>query len=380
MIELYDSVGADPAAPQDVSRSFGINKTLTWKIARLIQSTDGLGAVPHVPGIASIEKILHATRSRGASANAISKVRDAARDFEQMIEIHVGDRATLDLVIDGLGANGSDPLELSRKRAFLGNSGIYGVQTRTNLVSVVVAPNADDSDQLDISMLRGFVGLRRLRSSARLPILRFRQWSGGGQPIGSWTWQPIEEGADSPLLRSFSSAELPEISSEQTPGGMDYILEPGSIGNRGAIDCFFADMLRKAAGRYRTPGDSTGEFGVTITVPTEHLIFDLFVHESLAPLLDAEAIVYAYQFTQGHREGNWDESSRLPLDRAPKPIAGHPPAIATPLVPKYNRIAEYVCDRVGHPWSAFRGVRLDLKYPPLGASAVMRFELPERSG
>ncbi|MBZ0171277.1 MAG: hypothetical protein K8E66_02755, partial [Phycisphaerales bacterium] len=66
LIDLYDSVGADPASPQDVARRYKLNKTLTWNIARLLQSSDGLAAVPHVPGAASFEKILKATEADGA--------------------------------------------------------------------------------------------------------------------------------------------------------------------------------------------------------------------------------------------------------------------------------------------------------------------------
>ncbi len=54
-IDLYDSIGADPEKPQDVSRNYKLNKTLTWKIARLVQSHGGMEAVSHVPGVSDIE-------------------------------------------------------------------------------------------------------------------------------------------------------------------------------------------------------------------------------------------------------------------------------------------------------------------------------------
>ena len=139
LIGLYDSVGADPSSPQEVARTFRINKTLTWNMAKLMQSGDGLAAVPHVPGNSSIERFLKATESKGANKKAVEAVRTATREFERVISVHVGDRATLDLVIDAMPNSDAQGLELSRKRAFLGNSGIYGVQARANLMCCFLA-------------------------------------------------------------------------------------------------------------------------------------------------------------------------------------------------------------------------------------------------
>ena len=47
---VYADVGADAARPQVVARRFRLNKNLTWKIAKVLQSTDPLETVPLVPG------------------------------------------------------------------------------------------------------------------------------------------------------------------------------------------------------------------------------------------------------------------------------------------------------------------------------------------
>lgn len=379
LIDLYDCVGADPSSPQDVARNFRLNKTLTWNIARMLQAGDGLAAVPHVPGTSSIEKIIKATASKGATDDAIARVREAAKAFERMIEVHVGDRATLDLIIDGLGPNGSIALEQSRKRAFLGNSGIYGVQAKANLMSCFLAPNADDPDQLDMVMLRGYVGVRRLRTTVRIPIFRLRQWSEAGQAVGSQDWGPLDDGAPDPFLREFGSGELPEIEAEQvSPNATDYVLKPGPIGNSGAFDCFFADKMLAGASRFTTDADNTGEFGTTLTVPTARVVFDLIAHRDCAFALDATAHVYAYFFTHGEHGGDWDDASRLPIERPPAELAGAPPAVATPLVPRYTDMSKYVFEKMGWKQNEFRGVRLELNYPPLGSTVVLRFDLQER--
>src|SRR3954463_8977023 len=100
-IELYDSIGADPQKPQEVARTLRVNKTLAWNVARLLASADALAAVSHVPGTASLEKVILATAKHGADAELVARARTAVRDFRKMIEDHAGDRPTLDLIIDG---------------------------------------------------------------------------------------------------------------------------------------------------------------------------------------------------------------------------------------------------------------------------------------
>jgi len=377
LIGLYDNVGADPANPQDVARTFRINKTLTWNMAKLMQAGDGLAAVPHVPGNSSIERFLKATETRGANKKVVDAVRDATREFERVISVHVGDRATLDLVIDGMTSGDGAGLEQSRKRAYLGNSGIYGVQARANLMCCFLAPNESDPSQLDMVMLRGLLGVRRLRPTVRLPIFRTRQWSEAGQAIASEQWQPIEENTNNPFLSRFNSGDVPEIEAVHAPGGTDYLIQPGPIGNRGAFDCFFGDMIRAGASRYRDEVDATGEFGVTVTAPTECVLFDIIAHKDLPFSLDAETFVYAHLYTGGQMDGQWDEASLLPIHQRANSLPGSPPAVATKQVPNYSEIHRYIYKRLGWNPSDFRGIRLEMKYPPLGSTIIQRFTLPE---
>src|SRR6478752_2594864 len=100
-VELYDSIGADPGSPQDVSRSLRVNKTLAWNVARLLQSGDS-----------PLEKVIQASARQGADAEAVANARQAVADFRKMIQAHAGDRPTLDLIIDGANPT-RNSLELS---------------------------------------------------------------------------------------------------------------------------------------------------------------------------------------------------------------------------------------------------------------------------
>jgi hypothetical protein len=380
-VELFDSVQADPHSPQDVSRRFSLNKTLTWNISRLIQSPGGLAAVTHIPGRMAIEKMLKATSRDGANDAAVDGVRAAADAFEQLVEVHLGDRSTLDLVLDGVETPTSDGFELSRKLAFRGNSGLYGVQAKSKLVSSFLAPNADDPDRLDMAMVIGYAGFRRLRSSARWPLFKPRSWATDDEPIAEETWQPIVPPANGRrdglhLLPEFSEGSLPEMEVVENATSCDVMLKPGPIGNPGAFDCYRGEFLRSAAGRYRTRNEDYGEFGASITSPMEHVVIDIIAHEDLDFALRPEAVVFGRLFPHGEH-GTDQDYLLLPIKQSVVALPGRPPAVATPLVPRYAEMVQTVYDSLGWNPSQFRGVRMQMLYPPFGATVNLRFPLPE---
>ncbi len=379
LIELYASAGADPRSPQDIARQFRINKTLTWSLSKIVSSTDPIATLPNVPGSTAMRSLLTAMQREGASPDAAERVRKAALALEKVVELHVGDRGTLELIVDGMGKNRDDHLEVSRKLAFRGNSGLWGVQSKTRLMTVFMVPNADDPDRIDIAIVRGYIGFRRLRSDVRWPIFQLRGW---GEEDGPMTnrWQSLEERDDQPnglpLLREFSTVDPVSIEEVRTARGLDYVMAPGPIGNSGAVDCFISDCERSAVGKYRTEIDTTGEFGATISVPTERLVFDLLVDESLDFALSPEVRAYSGIFMERSEDAMPADQLPIPVPQNVSSLPGRPPVVATPHVPHYPKIVQFVQQRMQWPADRFRGCRLELTYPPMGSTILLRFKLP----
>jgi hypothetical protein len=381
-IELYDAVGADPLAPQDVARKLRVNKTLAWNVARLLQAADTLAAVAHVPGSSSLDKVIQATARHGADSALVAKARAAVQDFHRMIKEHAGDRPTLDLIVDSTtGSDNSNRLVLSRKLAFRGNSGVYGIQAKTRIVSNFLAVNRDNPELLDLATVSGYVGFRRLRPGVRWPIFMVRAWSGGQDAVaGSSGWEPIEDGEEAqngfPLMRSFIRGKPPRIESVSTPEGRDYVLAEGPIGNDGAFDCFWGDLMRGAVRRYAERPDDIGEFGAAITAPAEWLVCDIFVDRRLDFALRPELLVFGRIFPHGKPTGTHDDPSLLPIREPIQDLSGSPPIVNTSLVPRYPQLVRHVVERMGMAASEVRGIRLLMEYPPLGANVILRFPLP----
>src|SRR5262245_57426783 len=83
--EILTSVGADSSQPQEMSRRFGLDKTLTWRIARVVREEDALEAVPHIPRKPSMRLFLTAMERSGASNAQVESVWKALSEFEQFI-------------------------------------------------------------------------------------------------------------------------------------------------------------------------------------------------------------------------------------------------------------------------------------------------------
>lgn len=379
-VELYDSIGADPTSPQEVARQLKVNKTLAWNVARLMQGADELTAIAHVPGPASLERVVQATVKHGADPSSVAKAREAIRDFDTMIRTHAGDRTTLDLIVDGSSGPSSGRLELSRKLAFRGNSGLYGIQARTRVATNFLAINKDDPSRLDMANVSGYVDCRRLRPGVRWPIVMKRSWGDVLDNQDHIFPEPIEpngDGADGlQLIHSFTQGHSPRITPVKTQDGTDYVLEEGPLGNDGAFDCFWGDMTRSAVNRFAEKPADIGEFGTAITVPVERLIMDVFVERRLEMAQELELLVFGHIFAHGRPTGEKDDPSLMPIVEPVRTLSGTPPLVNTPAIPNYAKLVGKVHERCGWDPSQFRGMRMVMEYPPLGSTVILRFPLP----
>jgi len=199
------------------------------------------------------------------------------------------------------------------------------------------------------------------------------------QPEG---WEPLEPSEEAssgfPVLHTFTRGNGPKISPVSNGQGRDFVLGEGPVGNEGAFDCFWGDLMRRAVSRYTEHNNDTGEFGAAITAPAERLVMDIVAHKELDFALKPKLLVFGHIFAHGQPTGTNDDPSILPIKQATVELPGSPPRVNTALVPKYPQIVQRVYDRMGWKGEDFRAIRLLMEYPPLGSNVILRFALPER--
>jgi hypothetical protein len=382
LAEISAAVGADTTRPQNFARHLSLDKSLAWHLSKIITEKDAMSAVGHVPGRAGNRIVIKAFEKAGASEESLSNLRGALAEFDRMVEVHCGDRDTLQMMLGGANSESAARDEIHRKRLFQGASAIWGVQARIHLAAHVVAPNADDSESLDFAIVNGLVDFKRLRPSVPWAVSSLRQYSDDGSPLPVGTFEPLDETVAhdaAPLLREFCSQPLPPV--RITPGGPNltrFEIGEGPVGATGTLTCLTGWMWRKIAARYRTEHDQFGEHQVRLNTPAEMLIFDLYIHRGLEFNLPPQLQLYS-QLPGGplHPDGGQD-AGLLRLRENIIDLGSGPPDMITPELPRHSAIAELAMRRLGTSPRDYQGYRLQMRYPPIPTMALYRHTLPER--
>ena len=378
LIELYDSIGADPQTPQSVARSFKINRNLTWKLSRVMEAPDPFAALNHLPGQRSFELAMGAFQKAGAPAEVVGSVRTAMSSLLEVARVHAGDRAHLELTLESMGLFEREAsAESGRELAFRGNSSVWGVQARTRTATVFLAPGKERGT-LDYVNVSGMVGIRRLRSTVEWRLCHVQSRSDSGEPLTQkYPREEIEpkKPDDLPLVvREFCSPNMPELLVLDDRGGRELCLPGGEVGNRAAFDFYFGYIYRGLPGR-ATPENKVGSTAATITMPVESLFFDLIIHKDVTIPSTPEVQLYGFPHGSPENISVLSDRNRLPINDKLVELAGSPPAVATPAAPRLNRLVDRVYARMGWNPDEFRGLRLHMKFPPMAGLVVIRWPL-----
>lgn len=379
LIELFTSVEADPDSPQEVARRFGINRNLTWKLSRVMSARTPFNALNFLPGSQGIDLALKAFKSAGAPDNLVGRVTAAMRQLNDVIETHADNREHLELTLESMGlfereARPESGLEL----AYRGNSMVWGVHARARVSTTVFAPGTKRPHTVDFAQIASLLGFRRLRPSAswRLYRMQLHDDKGGAlatvpQSIGS------QRPGDPPMMvREFCSENLPQIGSKSGPEGVEFLLPGGPVGNTGAFDCVTGYSLRGLPA-YRDEFNEFGSTAISNTLPVESLISDLIVHRDIVFPNEPQVAIYGFPHGGGESPAEQLPENRLPVPFTITELAGKPPVVATPLVPRYPQMLAHIMSRMGWNPEEFRGWRVQIAYPPMASRVVLRWPLTD---
>ncbi|MFN7020908.1 MAG: hypothetical protein ACK4WH_06225 [Phycisphaerales bacterium] len=374
------SVDADPDQPQEISRRFGLDKTLTWRIARVVRAKDPWEAVPHIPRRPSIGIFTRAMARHGAPPDLIASVHDALNQFERCVEVHSGDRETLEMML-GFQPRGTTAkrMEAFRKAGFQANSAIWGVRARLQIGVQVMAPSMADPGSLSLSTVCGLVDFRRLRPDVPWTIAAPSRWDELQSEQGMVGPLPIDLSLsphDPPLLADFCSSPLPKMKAVKESRDLTrYMLTEGPVGNTAAASVIFGWRYPRSASKFQSYPGEEGEHGVVLSTPVELLIQDLYIHRSLDFAFNPEGVVYS-QLPGGPRyPEHGRQASQLPVASEVVDLGESPPDTTSPEMHRFGEMVEAACHASGYPLDEFRGYRLRIKYPPIPSIAILRHPL-----
>lgn len=379
--DLLSSVGADPSRTRESSRLLGLSRQLTWRLSRVVCSTEPEAILSDIPGPQGMSKFVAACRELGAPEENVSALLNATRSFESAIEAVSGSRKSLAALMANQGDR-TDPgaHERERRKLFEGGSAVWGVEAATRFVSVFLFPASDDPSMLDVAHVTGYLGFKRLRPIP-WPMSYEAVRSRGGAPV-NFTKEPLDPMGASEgqlqLIKRFCDPSNPDIRVSTLGDLKRFELAPGPVGKAGAATVVFGTYLRHLYPRIANDEHSLANFTVMLETPVERVLFDMFIHRDVG--LDAPPSAHLCEKLTHPHAPNDDEIERLalPLAETVQSLGPGASGALTPYIPWYSRLVTFVTDRIGHAPEAFAGTRFEMAYPPIPTSLVRGFPLAPR--
>ena len=377
---LLASVAADPSQPQEIARRFGVDKSLSWKISRVIREDNVWAAAPHIPGKSGFRIFLDQIRKAGAPDASIDRVTRALEELDQFVEARSGDRESFAFMAAAANPDTArEQGEAARKLAFRGQSAMWGVKARLHLSVQFVVPRPENMRLADGVVVAGLVDFQRLRPNLPWGMARISRYGGNSDVAEESHCEALDpsvpHGAP-PLLMDFCSQPMPPVNLVPVgPGVQQMLLGASPMGRTGESTCIGGWCYRTANPLYRNNGDEWGEHLVNVSTPTELVVQDVYVHKSLASQMPPQAAVYSNLPAGQTFAPSARDQGILPIFEELIPLGMSPPSMMLSEWPGYTPMVEQSFRWMKADPLDYIGYRYRLRYPPVPSIIVMRFRL-----
>lgn len=253
-------------------------------------------------------------------------------------------------------------------------SGVFGVQAKLRLTGQILTPSIDAHERADLAVIVGLVGLQRLRPLGALSVFRM----GTPKSDPQMAPRPLFPSANEAefLIREFSSFPRSTVHASSRSGAYIYELADGVLGHPGLADLFFGSFTPAVATTRWRPDDQHSEFVTAVSIPSQALTSDLFIHKSLEGLETLETSMHSTLSQPFSSDLALRASSRLPIDVPPLILDDLGDGFDLPEMPSYEALVMQAFQQLGQQARDYRLVRVSLAFPPAPAVLLVRWQLP----
>ena len=370
--------------PNDLAVALDLDPKLAWRIGRCLEEPDLFAAAQLLPGPAGIKTFLRAAARRHVPSDLVDSLRVQADRFSEMVRLHAGNRKNFNMLVTGVTESQRVRFDAEhRRKAFEGNSYIWGVHARTIFRANIVQPSAD-GEHWDLVTVRGFIDFRRMRPQVAWRLTRPSSVNDSHirQPVE--VFEPIDPVACQanggvPLLPQFCTQPLPRFRPVIGPtGGTEFEFVAESIGKSSQLSCVTGELIRRLEPRYRHDQYETFSTMFPIRMPAEVLVFDLVVRRDLFPDRQGfSAGLYGDLFGGGPGL-RYEDADRIPMADTLQFLGAGVEVARTPDIPQYVDMLNHSLAQAGWNLGEFDVYRLRMQYPPIPATAEISRPLPAR--
>jgi hypothetical protein len=367
-----------PTRSPELQQMLGIDRSLAWKVHRLVHARTAAEAAAFVPGQSAMEILCAAARNAGADEGAIVAVMEAFAGYDRAAATHVGDRRSARLMLTSDDPAGEGRAELGMRRAaYEAGTFLAGLRARAHLQTFIVAPGSVPG-RADMIAIKGMYELERLRAEAPFTMARVRFAKPGDAQFHDAPVKPLDElGAVQmvPLIREFCSKPLPTFAAaEREGGGLEDELMNWTVGKMGAVTVVSGVSARDHFQTVASGGDEESRIGARLRVPCQVLVLDEIVDRRVWGEDSPEVEVYS----ELSGDASWYTRSlrglRVPISVRVESMGRGLGAWTTPEIPRYEELLAFAFESRGLRPEDFDGYRVRIEFPllPTGVSLVRR--------
>jgi len=371
-------------SPAQLARRMALERKLVWQVIQLSDRSEPADA-RYVPGAAGVTRFLKAAARFGATKALLKSAADADASLRDFQRRQARRRELFDAMLNGIARpeNAGAESLATRRAAFRANAAIGGSQVAAQIITVAVAPNHDDPDQVDWMMLSSFRGFQRLRSGVTTILGRYsyylqyadavhHQSAGGSEPIEPHTAQ---RSGGVPAIARFCSSPMPEMRRERcAPTYVQDLLLPGGVGPDAAVNVTTGEFRRRLGYRWAEQDPDHFMYGARVRTPTATLVLDVWHERSLFEGLKFDAKVYSTIHNEGAEA--IVPQNILPLKVSVDPVPGGIRESAMPFAADYPALLKHCMKRFSWEPKRFLGYRATLEYPILPSLLWLTHPLP----
>ena len=363
-------------SPHDVYQVLGLDKKLGWRIYKIIHEDDLFFAAQFVPGRHSFGRFIRSCKSKGVEKNFLTDTLTAVEDFYEIIDVHSGDRQSMDMMLMASSRDGKEQAyNTLRKQAYYAQSHLLGLQAETQLDAWFFGPSASPG-MLDVAEVKGLFDIRRNRPGVKWVIDTPCFFTGKEHDEQFFT-DSIDPGITCnlmekvPFLERYCSDPLPLLKTVTSHScGPVYELEDGPVGNTNLIDTVTGTVSRGIFPIDPEEGEEHHEVSARIYTPVQNLVLDLFFHETMAETMAGNPSVkmlFDY-YSHGGALAYRSDRDHIPMNIKPMMIGTGTSCAYTPLVPRYSEMLADVFQCLRWDPDEFLVYRTRVEFPVVPSS------------
>lgn len=370
LMAILDALPSHARGARALARFLSLDRNTAHRIlAALERHTDVVELLADLPGTQGLSQFLEAVGDHAELAMPTGPAEAALAEFEQFIKRVAGSQAQLARRIRAR-SGGSTPARSSaetlaaRRRLFDQAVAVVGRSNDVTMSISILRPMPDDPQVIEQVTVMGQLGVRCLAHG--MPIVHCF----GSDPKLREQMRPLEPHEaphdpadhDQMILRRFSTNPLPIIETRRQGNVVHQLIDSQAAQRGRSVDIVTGVVRSPAFEHPLRDNEPYHRCSMIARTPSRHLVFDQYLHESLAagsvPALDVFLIHPAA--SQAPRDRWYD---RLP-DRPVLQVLGRGLSrAAAEAASRHEELTRYMFERVGWDADDFVGFRCEAPYP-----------------